>query len=300
VSSEHTKKALEIPEHPNIKVFRHPEHAVDGDILESAVLSDLKKLSLKDFDLSQLPEDALKKLYGLDNDAILYWAHHEKLCLIDGKIAFMGGLDLCFGRWDTNQHPIVDAHPMDIHAGLFPGQDYNNARVYDFEDVKDYNQNKLNRTVSSRMGWSDLSLCIRGPMVEDLCAHFVQRWNFIYNEKYAADEKYHALSLTAAQVPDGYYTLDGKNVNTGKGTPDRNAPSGNSLLHMPLRGNAKGKVHTNPTPSPDQDSSGISIQLVRSCTEWSHGVPTEVSEGDPSDRHHADPNSTRLPMHTSK
>jgi phospholipase D1/2 len=27
-----------------------------------------------------------------------YWAHHEKLCVIDETIAFMGGLDACFGR----------------------------------------------------------------------------------------------------------------------------------------------------------------------------------------------------------
>jgi len=88
----------------------------------------------------------------------------------------MGGLDLCFGRWDTNSHPLADAHPTDVNKALFPGQDFNNARVYDFEDVTHYMNNKLDRTKSSRMGWSDLSLCLRGPVVEDLRAHFVQRW----------------------------------------------------------------------------------------------------------------------------
>lgn len=33
---------------------------------------------------------------------------HEKMCVIDEVIAFMGGLDLCFGRWDTAQHVLVD------------------------------------------------------------------------------------------------------------------------------------------------------------------------------------------------
>ena len=28
--------------------------------------------------------------------------------MIDETIAFMGGLDLCFGRWDTAQHVLVD------------------------------------------------------------------------------------------------------------------------------------------------------------------------------------------------
>ena len=39
-----------------------------------------------------------RRVYGMRDDITLYFAHHEKLCLIDGEIAFMGGLDLCFGR----------------------------------------------------------------------------------------------------------------------------------------------------------------------------------------------------------
>jgi phospholipase D1/2 len=37
-----------------------------------------------------------------------WWSHHEKMVLIDQKIGFMGGLDLCFGRWDTNEHLLFD------------------------------------------------------------------------------------------------------------------------------------------------------------------------------------------------
>lgn len=100
-----------------------------------------------------MPEEGVKSIYGMNNDVILYWAHHEKLCLVDGKMAFMGGLDLCFGRWDTNSHPIADAHPTNLDDILFPGQDFNNARVYDFQDVTKWEDNKLDRTKSSRMGW---------------------------------------------------------------------------------------------------------------------------------------------------
>ena len=42
----------------------------------------------------------------------------------------------------TTGHPIADAHPEDLDAILFPGQDYNNARVYDFEDVDKWENNK--------------------------------------------------------------------------------------------------------------------------------------------------------------
>lgn len=39
-------------------------------------------------------------------------------------------------------HPIADAHPANLDDIVFPGQDYNNARVFDFSDVDDWNQNK--------------------------------------------------------------------------------------------------------------------------------------------------------------
>lgn len=72
--------------------------------------------------------DGVKGLYGMKSGIVLYWAHHEKLCLIDGEIAFMGGLDLCFGRWDMNHNPIADNHPSDPRQNVFQGQDFNNAR----------------------------------------------------------------------------------------------------------------------------------------------------------------------------
>lgn len=36
------------------------------------------------------------------------WSHHEKIVIIDQKVAFTGGLDLCYGRYDTSQHSILD------------------------------------------------------------------------------------------------------------------------------------------------------------------------------------------------
>ncbi|KAJ3148026.1 Phospholipase D1 [Geranomyces michiganensis] len=36
------------------------------------------------------------------------WAHHEKAAVIDRKIAFIGGIDLCVGRYDTAEHTLRD------------------------------------------------------------------------------------------------------------------------------------------------------------------------------------------------
>lgn len=37
-----------------------------------------------------------------------FWAHHEKLVIIDQLIAFVGGVDLCYGRWDDARHKLTD------------------------------------------------------------------------------------------------------------------------------------------------------------------------------------------------
>jgi phospholipase D1/2 len=38
--------------------------------------------------------------------------------VIDEAIAFMGGIDLCFGRWDTPQHVLLDDGSGDV---IWPG-----------------------------------------------------------------------------------------------------------------------------------------------------------------------------------
>ncbi|MBN3291681.1 PLD1 Phospholipase, partial [Polypterus senegalus] len=38
----------------------------------------------------------------------LLWAHHEKTVIIDQSIAFLGGIDLAYGRWDDHQHRLTD------------------------------------------------------------------------------------------------------------------------------------------------------------------------------------------------
>ncbi|KHJ34460.1 putative phospholipase d1 [Erysiphe necator] len=281
--SSHTKEALEL--HPNIAVFRHPDHK--PVTLPSEIVSTISNFSFNPGNLARVPRDTLKGLYGVNEEVVLYWAHHEKLCLIDGKVAFMGGLDLCYGRWDTNDHPIADAHPTDLNKILFPGQDFNNARVYDFENVKDYMHNKLDRNKSSRMGWSDVSICLAGPVVEDLKAHFTQRWNYIFNNKYRArkDPRYNALIF---ESPENQHCSDGGNENPSNQYNDYNynrsvEDQGFNLdfsngSEMFSRFRSKFPVSRKQVVMPHLDKSGSkAIQLVRSCSEWSHGVSTEHS-----------------------
>lgn len=68
INSFYSKKQL-CSKHPNVKVLRHPDHVSGG---------------------------------------VLFWAHHEKLVVVDQSLAFLGGIDLCYGRWDDEQHRLTD------------------------------------------------------------------------------------------------------------------------------------------------------------------------------------------------
>ncbi|KAI9061357.1 phospholipase D [Trametes sanguinea] len=114
-----------------------------------------------------------------------YWAHHEKLCVIDQTIAFMGGLDHCFGRWDTPQHVLVD-DPEPGPEGpeyIWPGKDYSNPRVLDFHTLNKPHEDMYDRTKVPRMPWHDVSMQVVGQPARDLARHFVQRWNYLLRIK---------------------------------------------------------------------------------------------------------------------
>jgi phospholipase D1/2 len=86
--------------HENIAVMRHPDHS-GGTLLVSCMCA---------------------RIADLSGELVYYFSHHEKLCVVDNKIAAMGGLDACYGRWDTRDHPLADVHPTEFFKSLFPGQ----------------------------------------------------------------------------------------------------------------------------------------------------------------------------------
>ncbi|KAJ5594526.1 uncharacterized protein N7459_000734 [Penicillium hispanicum] len=122
-----------------------------------------------------------------------FWAHHEKLCLIDHTVAFVGGIDLCFGRWDTPQHQLTDDKPTGFemtdmpkdadHCQLWPGKDYSNPRIQDFYDLDKPYEEMYDRNVVPRMPWHDISMHVVGQPARDLTRHFVQRWNYILRQR---------------------------------------------------------------------------------------------------------------------
>ena len=133
---------------------------------------------------SKHTEDTFKKInpnikvtrHPAKDDFTLMWSHHEKLVIIDQMIGYVGGLDLCWGRYDTHQHPIYEApNPQGIYE--FPLIDYSNARICDFDKVDKYWIESVPRKDTMRMPWHDVHSRIIGPAVRDIARHFIERWN---------------------------------------------------------------------------------------------------------------------------
>nr|XP_020482417.2 phospholipase D1-like [Labrus bergylta] len=68
INSGYSKRTLRHL-HPNIKVMRNPDHV---------------------------------------SSAVYLWAHHEKIIIVDQSVAFVGGIDLAYGRWDDREHRLTD------------------------------------------------------------------------------------------------------------------------------------------------------------------------------------------------
>jgi phospholipase D1/2 len=124
-----------------------------------------------------------------------FWAHHEKLCIIDHTVAFVGGIDLCYGRYDTPDHVLVDdsqfnfaenrqnATEESIKFQKFPGKDYSNPRVKDFYGLDKPYESMYDREAVPRMPWHDVHMMTAGQAAGDLSRHFVQRWNYLLRQK---------------------------------------------------------------------------------------------------------------------
>jgi phosphatidylserine/phosphatidylglycerophosphate/cardiolipin synthase-like enzyme len=96
--------------------------------------------------------------------------HHEKLAIVDGEIAFVGGIDLSLLGGDRRDDP---SHP---------------AR--------------------GELGWHDAASRIEGPAVTDVASHFAMRWAEVTGEELAGvapGEGGDAELQVVRTVPNGVY-----------------------------------------------------------------------------------------------
>ena len=60
----------------------------------------------------------------------------------------MGGIDLCFGRYEHPFYPLQEPEPGQEY---FKGLDYYNPRIRDFENVKEWQSSLLDKKTQPRM-----------------------------------------------------------------------------------------------------------------------------------------------------
>lgn len=94
------------------------------------------------------------------------YTHHQKTVIVDADagfnrrriVAFVGGLDLCDGRYDTPYHPLFrtlqTVHAVDYHNPTYTG----------------------NVAGCPREPWHDLHCKIDGPAAYDVLTNFEERW----------------------------------------------------------------------------------------------------------------------------
>ncbi|XP_048135350.1 phospholipase D zeta 1 isoform X4 [Rhodamnia argentea] len=138
INSVYSKRKL-LSIHENVRVLRYPDHFSSG---------------------------------------VYLWSHHEKIVIVDYQICFIGGLDLCFGRYDTSEHKVGDFPPL-----IWPGKDYYNPRESEPNSWEDTVKDELDREKYPRMPWHDVHCALLGPPCRDVARHFVQRWNYAKRNK---------------------------------------------------------------------------------------------------------------------
>ncbi|XP_023156501.1 phospholipase D family protein isoform X1 [Zea mays] len=167
INSMYSKRRL-LNIHENVKVLRYPDHFSTG---------------------------------------IYLWSHHEKIVVVDNQVCYIGGLDLCFGRYDSPEHKVVDFPPS-----TWPGKDYYNPRESEPNSWEDTMKDELDRTKYPRMPWHDVQCALYGPACRDVARHFVQRWNYAKRNK-APNEQAIPLLMPHHHMVIPHYMGTGKETN---------------------------------------------------------------------------------------
>nr|DAD38153.1 TPA_asm: hypothetical protein HUJ06_008794 [Nelumbo nucifera] len=168
INSVYSKRKL-LNIHENVRVLRYPDHFSSG---------------------------------------VYLWSHHEKLVIIDNRICFVGGLDLCFGRYDTYEHKLGDYPPL-----IWPGKDYYNPRESEPNSWEDTLKDELDRQKYPRMPWHDVHCALWGPPCRDIARHFVQRWNYAKRNK-APNEQTIPLLMPQQHMVIPHYMGRGRETET--------------------------------------------------------------------------------------
>ncbi|KAH3756577.1 phospholipase D1 [Pelomyxa schiedti] len=131
------------------------------------------------------------------SDPTSFWSHHQKFIVIDDQIAYLGGIDLTYGRFDTNKYPAVDPN-AEVHVG----RDYTNpCLVGEINGPSLIELEGMSRTQNPRMPWHDLHVRVDGDAARDAATNFIQRWNFCNPKVIITPEPYN-IPISQLLVPE--------------------------------------------------------------------------------------------------
>lgn len=136
------------------------------------------------------------------NVIISLWSHHEKSCVVDRQTVFMGGLDLCWGRWDRSDHPLFN-DAFDTH---YPCADYYNPLKKDIVQGRQYQKSMIDRNYP-RMPWHDIAVMLKGRVANDFATHFNTYWNHA-RETNSESEVLFAKQVNPVHEIDAIRSLD--------------------------------------------------------------------------------------------
>eukprot|EP00474_Spongospora_subterranea_P010016 CRZ10474.1 hypothetical protein [Spongospora subterranea] len=110
--------------------------------------------------------------HGPPNPLLTYYCHHQKFVVVDQDIAFVGGLDVCLGRYDDPSHVLNDEDSQ-----IWKGVDYYNPHLVRPSSIKSFFTDVIDRQSVPRMPWHDIDFELHGSTARDVARNFVERWN---------------------------------------------------------------------------------------------------------------------------
>lgn len=125
-----------------------------------------------------------QKPTSAQNDWVDY-SHHQKFVVVDGKIGFLGGIDLSHGRWETPEFDVVVDPGKFVSNEMYnpcaiklrQASDAEKQIISQFDFATPYNGTLIDEGCQPRMPWQDVHVQIEGPSVVDIHRNFIRRWN---------------------------------------------------------------------------------------------------------------------------
>ncbi|GBG72657.1 hypothetical protein CBR_g12230 [Chara braunii] len=164
----------------------------------------------------------------------LMFSHHQKLMVADAPlepegsgeqrtvVSYVGGIDLCDGRFDTPDHPLFRTldtwHKEDMHQP-------------NFEPPASIDQG------GPRQPWHDIHAKVEGPVAWDILHNFEQRWRSQMSDEihelYSLDENQHLFQAAYSPLlplddPEAWNVQFFRSIDSGSvhGFPDDPAVAG--------------------------------------------------------------------------